>query len=532
MRPRDRSELREEQLSRARIAFVPPARDRTNGHRAPPHNVQAEAALLGAALLSTNAIRDAIEIVGPLDFYKSANAHIFDAMLSLHSSGDHVDQITVGDELQRAGLLDDAGGRGYLLDLVATAPSTAGAPKYARIVHECAMLRQLQGLAREIIDGAHRRDHSATLVGRLQEAVVEFQRSTDRAKQDRAVGGGSFVLDGAAKLSARWGRGDLVAWQRGESLMVCGPTGVGKTTLTIQIVGALVGVEPPELLTLPVERARRVLYLAMDRPAQIARAMARRWRDEHRDVLDDRLVVWRGPLPSDLGRNPDVLIDLVRRVGADVVVIDSLKDAAVRLSDDEVGGNVNRAIQTCLAESVDVLALHHQRKGQGGEKPKALEDVYGSTWITAGAGSVLLLWGSPGDPIVDMRHLKPPAGELGPWRLEHGATDTTLGVQRPADGAHGGGPRRPAAAGRAPPPGPVAPPRRMRTPARPRRRPHRGTILPTPRRTARRGPRAPEWRRPRRCALHRRGAACATRISSPNAPQPVSDAPRNAAVAA
>jgi hypothetical protein len=58
--------------------------------------------------------------------------------------------------------------------------------------------------------------------------------------------------------------------------------------------------------------------------------------------------------------------------------MDSLKDAAVKLVDDEVGGNVNRAIQHCNAQGVDVAVLHHQRKGERGEKPTTLADVYGS----------------------------------------------------------------------------------------------------------------------------------------------------------
>ena len=66
------------------------------------------------------------------------------------------------------------------------------------------------------------------------------------------------------------------------------------------------------------------------------------------------------------------------REGASVVIVDSLKDAAVELPDDEVGALWNRAVQTTLAAGVEVLVLHHQRKGQQGSRPKAIDDVYGS----------------------------------------------------------------------------------------------------------------------------------------------------------
>jgi len=67
-----------------------------------------------------------------------------------------------------------------------------------------------------------------------------------------------------------------------------------------------------------------------------------------------------------------------------------------------------------------VLELHHQVKsGQGGGKPTSINDVYGSVWITSGAGSVVLLWGEPGDGLVELRHLKQPVEAVGPWDVRH-----------------------------------------------------------------------------------------------------------------
>jgi replicative DNA helicase len=105
--------------------------------------------------------------------------------------------------------------------------------------------------------------------------------------------------------------------------------------------------------------------------------------------------------------------------GADVVIVDSLKDAALRLSDDDTGGGIHRAVSLCITEGIQVLILHHQRKGQDGRKPNTIEDVYGSTWIVSGQGSVVLLWGEPGSPIVEMMHLKQPRATLGPFTIEH-----------------------------------------------------------------------------------------------------------------
>jgi len=242
--------------------------------------------------------------------------------------------------------------------------------------------------------------------------------------------GATFVLDDPAELDPIWGDGDDVLWASGEPFLIGGPTGVGKTTVALQVLAARLGILDT-VLGFPVKPADRpVLYLAMDRPRQIRRAMRRLFGEEHRQILEERLVVWEGPLPLDVGRVPEQLISTAEEVGAGTVVADSLKDLAVKLSDDEVGGNLNRAIQWLIAADIEFMGLHHQRKGQGGTRPNSLEDVYGSTWITAGAGSVVLLWGAAGDPLVELSHLKQPASEIGPLQLEHDHLAGTTTIYR------------------------------------------------------------------------------------------------------
>jgi hypothetical protein len=239
----------------------------------------------------------------------------------------------------------------------------------------------------------------------------------------RMVEGGSFIHDLPPELPCIWGTGSQVAWASGEALTLVGTPGVGKTTIAGQVLRArLVG---GEVLAMEVAKTEsRVLYLAMDRPKQIARALARQLRDVPRDVLDGGLTVWPGPPVQDVAAHPELMLQMARDAGADTVFVDSLKDAALGLSIDEVGAGYNRARQLCLANGVEVFELHHMKK-QGGSgsgkatRPTKLEDVYGSAWLTAGAGSVVILVGEAGDPVVEWRHLKQPAEPVGPLTIEH-----------------------------------------------------------------------------------------------------------------
>lgn len=240
---------------------------------------------------------------------------------------------------------------------------------------------------------------------------------------DHAVPGDVFILDAPVDVPAVWGvSGDgRVLWPEGEPLMIVGPDGAGKTTLMEQLVLARLGLRR-ELLGFPVQPAAgKVLYLAADRPRQAQRSFRRMVSERDRKVLHERLVFWPGPLPFRITDDPRLLAGFAKAQGAGTVFVDSLKDVALGLTTDEVGAAVNMAHQEAIAAGVELCVAHHQRKEQNGAgKPKHLADVYGSRWLTAGCGSVLLVWADePGDPIVELSHLKPAADVVGPLTLRH-----------------------------------------------------------------------------------------------------------------
>ena len=121
--------------------------------RTPPHNLDAEASLLGAMLLDEIPVGLAIERqLDPKDFYKPAHGHIYAAIKSLSSIGEAIDAVTVSEELRRSNLLDDMGGLNFLLDLQNATPSISSASRYVNIVRDTATLRRLIKGASEIAD--------------------------------------------------------------------------------------------------------------------------------------------------------------------------------------------------------------------------------------------------------------------------------------------------------------------------------------------------------------------------------------------
>lgn len=260
-------------------------------------------------------------------------------------------------------------------------------------------------------------------------ALVEHARPT------RLSTAADFILDAPPEVPAIWAHGSQVLWAKGEPLMIAAPQGLGKTTLAGQLALARHGaVDDPTLLGAKVEiDPKPVLYLACDRPNQIARSFQRMVDERHRAALE-YMRIWKGPLRSNLASSPELLVELALEAEAGTIFIDSLKDVALDLSTDETGSRVNNAIQLAIAEGIEVVVLHHQRKSSSDNKaPRTLDDVYGSGWLTAGMGSVVLLWGKPGDPIVELRHLKQPADEFGPVSLLHDHEHGTTTLHEPTD---------------------------------------------------------------------------------------------------
>ena len=145
---------------------------RRTGGRVPPQNVDAEESVLGAMLLSRDAIAPAVERLSAEHFYVPANGVVFDAVEALYVAGEPVDCVTVADQLERSGTLTAAGGADRLLALEAATPTLTHVDRYARIVEETALLRRLISVSAEISELAYSRPHDTAAALDQAESMV------------------------------------------------------------------------------------------------------------------------------------------------------------------------------------------------------------------------------------------------------------------------------------------------------------------------------------------------------------------------
>lgn len=123
-------------------------------NRVPPHDDDAEQAVLGCMLCDSNGVRVAVEGLTGEDFYRPANKEIYYAMLDLYNSGKPIDYITLKNRLTEKGLLEKAGGQQYLTHIAGLVSTTAQTGHYVKIVADRAILRRLIGASGEISDAS------------------------------------------------------------------------------------------------------------------------------------------------------------------------------------------------------------------------------------------------------------------------------------------------------------------------------------------------------------------------------------------
>ena len=221
--------------------------------RVPPHNVDAEASLIGAMLLSRDAIGPAVELLDGDQFYVPAHGYIFDAVASLYGAGEPADPVTVAEELTRSGLLDQVGGPQRLLELQMATPATSNAARYAKIVEDHALLRRLIGVAGEISELGY--SHPDDVVKTIDEAESMMFQVAER----RVVDSTKSIRD---LLDANLDRLEEL-YERGESI-------TGLPTGYMDLDELLSGLQPNALIVIGARPAMGKTAFALGLAAHAA----------------------------------------------------------------------------------------------------------------------------------------------------------------------------------------------------------------------------------------------------------------------
>jgi replicative DNA helicase len=176
--------------------------------RTPPQDLAAEQCVLGAMMLSKDAIADVIETLRGTDFYRPAHEIVFDAVTDLYARGEPADAITVAAELNKRGEMARIGGAPYVHTLVASVPLAANAGYYAHIVREKAILRRLVEAGTKIVQLGYAGEGEVDDV--VDEAQAEIYSVTEkRTTEDYAPL--KDIMEGALdEIEAIDSRGDAM----------------------------------------------------------------------------------------------------------------------------------------------------------------------------------------------------------------------------------------------------------------------------------------------------------------------------------
>ncbi len=388
------------------------------GYRTPPHSREAEESVLGAVLLSEDAVNEVMDRIHPEDFYVPAHQAIFEGMRELFDTSQPIDAVTTSEVLRRKGELEKIGGVAYLTRLVDVVPSTSNIVYYAGIVEEHAKRRELIRAGGTVTDIAFDIDEEiASVLDRAEQAVLAVAER--RSSQALLEVGPMFnqVLEqiealeelGSDLTGLSTGFVDLdkklAGLQPANLVVIAGRPGMGKSSLALNIATNAASTDKPiAIFSLEMSKEEIVQRIL----SSVGKVDSMKLRSGQLGPLWQKVVDAAGKMykaPIYIDDSPVVTVTdiratarrLKRRRGLSLVVVDYLQlmQASTRENRQQEISEITRNLKNLARElEVPIIAvsqLNRSLEAREDKRPR-LSDLRESGSIEQDADVVMFIY--------------------------------------------------------------------------------------------------------------------------------------------
>ncbi len=217
-------------------------------HKIPPQNLEAEQSMLGALLIDKDAIIKIADLISADDFYKESHGHIYNIILELFEKKEAIDILSLTSRLEERKLLEQVGGRSYLLSLTNQTPSAAHVVSYAQIIQRKATLRRLISAANNILElGYHEEKEISDVLDKSEQSIFSVSQKYLKEKFTHIKDVLSNAFDRIDELHREKGKlrgiptgftdldNLLAGLQKSDLVILAARPSVGKTSLALDI---------------------------------------------------------------------------------------------------------------------------------------------------------------------------------------------------------------------------------------------------------------------------------------------------------
>ena len=393
------------------------------GEKLPPHNIDAEEAVIGSLLVDGTAIYKIVTLLQPSDFYSERNSLIYGACLALYERDEAIDQITIAQELDRKGKLEACGGAAYLSHLISICPTSLDIEHHAQIVYRLAVMRRLIDAAGQIANIGYQAEPDVdTSLNRAEDILFRLRHGQSprdfthiRQVLDKYFETTTPTLEAEGRpkeplpyvLSGFTGLDEFLGgFQRSDLIIIAGRPSMGKTSLSLSLARNA-AVELGACVTLfSLEMAREPLVLRL--LASEAEVDSRRVRlGLHTEEQEKKIMDAIGRLseaPIYIDDTPQLRVvemrSKARRLhferGINLIIVDYLQLMYGEGRDEvEKISQISRSLKALARElNVPVIAvsqLSRAAEWRASHKPQ-LSDLRGSGSIEQDADVVLFVY--------------------------------------------------------------------------------------------------------------------------------------------